>query len=216
MRSNLVYMAARGGAHAISNFLWAGRNYDVMYNDFSCSWAHPSGVEYPMSLDTWTFKLFAEPGVFDIATGYKNIALLSDDIEISGEDINRLFDLGDLLGLEIWQPAFTPTSEVSWPHLCQKPRSLVRETNELELSCPFYSREAYKKVVDTFDITYSAWAIEAEWANRCKCVVVDAIPAGHYRPMCSSGRKMPSGLVPEQEADIVRAKYGIPRNREVY
>jgi hypothetical protein len=214
MRSRLVFVAARGLAVEAELF-GSNRTFDVAYNDFTGSGSVPDKAEFKLSKDVWAFRLFARD-LYEATKQYSSVAFLNDDIGISTSSINKLFDIGESMGLGIWQAAFSDNSVTSWPHLKRRDGSSVRRTNEIELAMPFFSRLALDKCIDTFDITDSAWGIEAVWDQRCDCFVVDSVTADHFRPIESSGRLMPSGLYPMQEADIVLDMFKVDRKRVIY
>lgn len=142
------------------------------------------------------------PGILG---GYKQIAILDDDLALTTDDLNRLFRVGGALRLPLYQPALTLGSFCSHKHLFQSKRSLaepVRQVPFVEIMCPFFSRAALMDCLPTFDINESGWGLDCFlWPKAVggECYVVDGILVGHYRMPVRRDRTLRNGLTPMQE-----------------
>lgn len=200
MRDFLLYTTSVKGKCEAELF-GNNRLYDVAINDYTGSNIVPAQAEYKYSVDERKFR-HVKQALSDIVFNYKACAFFDDDIRASMQDINKLFLVGDTLEFNIWQAALTKDSYCSWKHLYLKDKSIVRNTNKMELMMPFFGKVALQKCWDTFDFSYSSWGIEDVWVARCnfdKIIVVDSIPVKHIRPITSNGKIMPNGMTPEQE-----------------
>lgn len=210
MRDFLFYISCSKG-NCESEIFGKNRNFDVAINDYTESNINPSEAEYKFSNDEWKYKHIYHR-LSDIVFNYKACAIFDDDIKISTNDINKLFELGALNNFNIWQAALTHNSHSSWGHLYQKVNSYIRHTNTIEIMMPFFSNSALHKCWDSFNINYCAWGLDVAWnhiLNNEKIMVIDSIPAYHVRPMRGHLRTMPSGLTPMQEAELVFKHYNI-------
>lgn len=216
MRDYLLYMSCPKG-QCQTELFGPNRLFDVAINDYTESNTNPEEAEYKFSKDEWKFRHIHDD-LSKIVFNYKAVALFDDDIIISTENLNKLFVLGDTSNFNIWMPALTKESHSSWAHIYQRPGSLFRETNTVELMMPFFSKSALEKCWDSFALNYSAWGLEIAWFHLLKkgLIIVDSIPAYHTRPMRGHTRVMPNGKTPLQEADIIFNHYGIKKNYPTY
>lgn len=216
MRDFLLYISCAKG-QCDTEFLGENRIFDVAINDYTESNTNPEQVEYKFSQDQWKFKHIYH-NLSNIVFNYKAVGIFDDDVKISTNDLNRLFEIGDKNNWNLWMAALTKDSYSSWAHIYQKPNVPFRETNTMELMMPIFSKSALEKCWDSFDINYSAWGLDLAWFHilKNKIMIVDSIPANHTRPMRGHTRVMPSGLTPLQEADLVFKKYGIAKNYQTY
>jgi hypothetical protein len=139
---------------------------------------------------------------------YDAVAFLDDDLEISTTMLNRLFLIGITYGLQIYQPALSRDSFYSHEHLRQDDRLFsppIRCVPFVEVMCPFFSADALKKCLWSFDLNQSGWGLDCFiWNKLCKTHVLDIITVGHHRPPARRLRTMRNGLTPFQELDIVK------------
>lgn len=216
MREFLFYMSCPKGQCQAEMF---GKNriFDVICNDYTESNTNPEESEYKTSVDKWKYK-HAYQDLGDILFKYKAVAFFDDDVEISTESINKLFNLGTQHNWNMWQSALTKESYSSWAHMFQRPGDF-RFTNTIEIMMPFFSNYALKTCWESFNINYSAWGLDIAWyhlLNKEKIVIVDSIPATHTRPLRGYNRIMPSGKTPGEEAEMVFQHYNIRKNYQTF
>jgi hypothetical protein len=187
------------------------RMFDVAINDYTGSNVNPSQAEYKFSIDEWKYRHIYKD-LANIVFNYKAVAIFDDDVRVTTDQLNRLFMVGDSLKFDIWQAALTKESYSSWGHLYQKPNSVLRNTNTMEIMMPIFSKEALTKCWDSFNINYSAWGLDVAWKHLLsekKLMVIDSIPVTHTRPMRGHARIMPNGKTPMEDAELVFKHYNI-------
>ncbi len=217
MRDFLLYVACPKG-ECKAELFGSNRLYDVAINDYTENNIYPEEAEYKFSINEYKYR-HIKKDLADIVFNYKVCAFFDDDVEVSTEDLNKLFTLGYSSNFNIWQASLTKDSYSSWGHLYVKDNSDVREINQIELMMPFFSKSALEICWDTFDISYGGWGIEIVWISRLKnekIMAVDSIPVKHMRPICSSGRVMPNGLLIWQECENTLNYYGVKLPKIVY
>lgn len=201
MRKYLVFMSVGAGG-PVSNLFEAHREYDVYFHNYS-------DAQSPRLREAEYYHV--GPGEkLNIACSkipnlpvYHQYAFLDDDLSLTTDELNRLFQVGDALRLPIYQPALTGGSNGSHRHLFQSPYTgPVRKVPFVEIMCPFFSADALVKCLPTFDINESGWGLDLYmWplAVGGETYVVNSIPIGHYRTPERRMRILKNGLTPMQE-----------------
>jgi len=197
------------------------KNFDLLVGDYSSEpgrWSKRAdfyhwekGLKYP-----WFHRyLQANPWVFE----YDAVWLADDDIEAGTETVSDMFDIFHEWGLWLAQPALTPKSSVSFPALVRKPERLLRYFEHIEEQVPIFSRDALRRVWETFGENQSGWGLRIPWRSILKpplekVAVIDATPVRHCRawktgPMYS--QVLPAlGLRAEDEQKELARKYSDP------
>ncbi len=206
-RPYLLYVSCAKGKTEIELF-GEGRQFDVAVNDYTGSGETPAEAEYRFSEDEWKFR-HVHTRLNGAMSDYRAVGLFDDDIKVSTTDLNRLFAIGDALGLKLWQPALDEGSRATWPITRRVRGSLARSVDFVEIMCPIFSREGLRICLPTFSENLSGWSLDTVlWRgllNRQGMAIVDAIPVGHYRPIGNGGRKLPNGKTPIQEGlELIR------------
>ena len=217
MRKFLLYMSCPKG-QCEAELFGTNRNFDVAINDFTESNTNPEEAEYKFSTDQWKYRHIYND-LSNIVFNYEACAMFDDDVKVSTDELNKLFEIGIEHQFNIWQAALTQDSYSSWKHLYQIPNSEMRMTNTMEIMMPFFSKSALQKCWESFNINYSAWGLDIVWAyllNTEKLAVIDAIPVKHVRPMRGYSRIMPNGKTPGEECSMVLQHYGIKSPPTVY
>ena len=81
---------------------------------------------------------------------YEYFFLMDDDIEMSTEEVNKLFRMMREYYLKIAQPSLV-MSYYTYEHTLHNPLCILRYTNFVEMMVPCFSREALIKVLPTFE-----------------------------------------------------------------
>lgn len=228
MKRNLVFCSTASLATCRPQLFGQERNFDVCVHFYEQQ-AVPhyeegelvmwSNLGPPLTSGIWHYyqpgeklnvagKLFAETGWLK---QYERFAFLDDDLEISTDQINRLFRVGEALRLPLYQPALTVGSVAGWPFLKQQAANGVRKVPMVEVMCPFFSRAALEKCLETFDLNLSSWGLDLYvWLKTVdgECYALDGIPIGHYREATRRTRVLANGLTPFQELWIMKKIYG--------
>jgi hypothetical protein len=128
-----------------------------------------------------------------IVQSYSRVALFDDDLATNAAAINRLFDIGERFGLEIWQPSLTPDSYFSYAVFLQNRAFELRFTNFIEIMCPVFTAETLRKLQPLFGLGLEV-GVDLLWC-RCfdmpwfKCAVIDAVAVMHTRPVGSTAAR---------------------------
>jgi len=103
----------------------------------------------------------------DIINQYDRFFILDDDIEITSNDINEMFNLSKEYNLEICGPSFSKESHVSHPITKHKDDIVLSYTNFVEVNVPLFSRKALDNLMKWFDPILIGWGIDILyiWAN---------------------------------------------------
>jgi hypothetical protein len=150
---------------------------------------------------------------------YSYIWCPDDDILISSDNINKLFELANVYGLWICQPSMT--GYVS--HEITKPISnnLLRYTNFVEILAPLFNLDSLLKLYNTFDLTNSGWGYDWIWPHllenpKDKIAIIDEITIEHTRPLGKNYSKERFPIPPNVEMDRLLNQYNINSNFITY
>lgn len=164
------------------------------------------GQKYPL------IKSFIERNR-SLLSQYEYAWLPDDDISLSTEDLNRLFDTARRFSLQICQPALISLhADVS--HAITRPRkeSILRFTNFVEVMMPLFDVGSLLTLCDDFDLSQSGWGLDATWfcrltSPRDKMAIVDEITAVHTKPVGKDYSRFKTR--PEAELERMLRKYDI-------
>lgn len=209
-RDYCVYTPAKWGEFA-GDFVNPSRLFDLVVNDWT------GDGRFSTAAQQAEFS-FAEKGHKwpTIATllpripTYRIYAFIDEDIDASVETLNGLFQLGDLLGLNLYQPALTARSHFS--HDCSrvKPESYVRATTFVEIMAPFLAHDALEKCAPTFTLSELGWGLEYLWNDILRSqgmAIVDCFPVTHIRAVQSNRWTNARGETAEQECQRMLAEW---------
>ena len=96
---------------------------------------------------------------------YDYYAFIDADIVTTAETISALFEQGELLGLDCYQPAVSKDSYSAFHFLFEGYGTGFLRTNFVEVMCPFMSKKMLIDVVDLFDKSISTWGLDYLWPN---------------------------------------------------
>lgn len=133
---------------------------------------------------------------------YEQFAFLDDDLTVDVDTLNRLFMVGEALRLPLYQPALTRKSFCDHLQLKQIPDAVIRKVPFVEIMAPFFSRDALRACLPTFDYNLSGWGLDCYlWPKKVggECYVVDALPIEHNNPPSRRDRIQRNGKTPLQE-----------------
>lgn len=154
METRNIVIAPCGNRSTVFNHYWLkdkeNKNFDLclLFYDKSVLHAHRyEQVDYFYHLQGFKY-----PMLYQLLTNihpewlnkYDYFYFLDDDIEVSTEDINRLFDASRLMDSWISCAALTQDSYCSWPIFKQQVHSFCRFVGQIEVMAPLFSRNALK------------------------------------------------------------------------
>lgn len=185
----------------------ADRLYDIAIHDYG-DWTSED-VRKNCEAEYWLpyprrEKFEVAAAALPALPSYKYTAFLDDDLTVDTVTLNRLFLVGDCLGLDLFQPALTQDSYSSHFHL-KTQHSIVRQVPFVEIMCPFMSRKMMEKAMPTFGTNISAWGLDCYiWPKLATGYVIDPLTVGHLRQPGRRDRVQRNGLTPAQECEILR------------
>jgi hypothetical protein len=119
---------------------------------------------------------------------YDYFFMPDDDIDISCEEINLLFNKAMTLNLDLCCPSIEKSniSYPSWDLFVHKDDMDFIPTSFVEIMCPVFSRYALTQVFETFNKSQSGWGLDLVWPklignNGNNIGVVNSIVARHTR-----------------------------------
>ncbi len=144
---------------------------------------------------------------------YEYVWLPDDDISISVDNLNKLFNIVRKYDLLICQPAVVSAhGKVS--HAITKPVEgcKLRYTNFVEVMMPLFDVKTLLFLCDDFNLSQSGWGVDATWSHRLnnpkdKIAVVDEILAVHTKPVGNDYSRF--RIKPRDELNNLLGKYNI-------
>jgi hypothetical protein len=201
-RPYCVYTPAYRGEFA-ADFANPARLFDLVVNDWSGDGkfsAAAKQAEFTFAEKGHKWPVLAR--VLPQLPPYRHYAFIDEDIDASVETLNSLFQIGELLRLNLYQPALTKRSHYSHEFSREDPDSYVRPTRFVEIMCPFFSYEALVKCQPTFTLSELGWGLEYLWNEILRSegmAIIDRHPVTHIRPVQSARWKNQRGETAEQE-----------------
>lgn len=186
MKENLLFTSAGDNTKFYDLWCSEDRNYDIFicyygddvenkYQEYSDHYLKRKGSKMQNFHHVWN--------TYDdvLIKNYKNYYIVDDDIIISTNEINELFNL--LMELNAWilQPSFSFKSQVSHGITKQKKDSKYRYTNFIEINTPFFSNYAITECMKVYDPILTGYGIDIlfMWTlgtdKEDKYVIVDYI-----------------------------------------
>ncbi len=209
-RAYCLYAPARHGEFA-GDFAHPSRLFDLVVNDWT------GDGRFSAAAQKAEFR-FAEKGhkwpciarVLPKLLEYRYYAFIDEDIDVSVDTLNSLFQMGALLGLSLYQPALTTRSHYSHEFARVNADSYVRPTTFVEIMAPFFSHEALLKCLPTFTLSELGWGLEYLWNEILRSkgmAIIDRFPVTHIRPVQSARWKNQRGETAEEECARMLAEW---------
>ena len=139
------------------NFLntWNGgktKNYDIITIDYTLN------------------PTFKYPGIHKMLQSlpeYDYYWMPDEDIFLTPEGINTLFDMAARYCLDLFQPSVEKslTSFPSWPMFVHQEGPEMIPMPFIEIMCPGFSREGLSMCMETFPKSNSGWGLDIIWAK---------------------------------------------------
>jgi hypothetical protein len=150
-------------------------------------------------------------------SNYTHIWIPDNDVLISTEDINKLFETATQYQLSICQPSMN--GYIS--HEITKPisNSILRYTNFVEVLAPLFDLESLLKIYKTFDLNYSSWGYDYLWSYlldypKDKIAIIDDIVMTHTKPVGQNYSRFP--VTPWEEMNELLYSYRIKKEEINY
>ena len=167
------------------------RNFDIALNLYApYTDKERKGYEYLIVGGLNKYKAAYQFIDDNLLLTYKGFIFLDDDLEITYSDLNSFLSYCTDNDLQLAQPSLTRDSYCSHGHLINMSPAGCRSVDMVEVMCPYFSAEALRSAMCTFDLSYSTWGLDYIWPKLLKVtpVVVDEFTVRHTRPRSSSGK----------------------------
>ncbi len=192
MRPNLVIVRA-GGASLHPGWLTGPgpRNWDLVVSYFGDDpdlYREDDVVRIDSKGPKWPplqALLQQNPNFID---DYDYVCFPDDDLAMTKDDLNRLFDICHEFDLELAQPSLTANSPLTHPLLIHNRFCRLRFTNFVEVMAPCFKNSLLRGAMPTFNKTRSGWGIDWLWPPladnpRTGVAIVDDVVMHHTRPI---------------------------------
>jgi len=209
-RPYCVYTPAHKGDFA-GDFANPARLFDLAVNDWTGSGKFSTAAlkaEFRFALTGHKWPTLAQ--VLPQLPTYRYYAFIDEDIDVSVDTMNKLFQLGEALSLNLYQPALSKRSHFSHQFSREDPASFVRATTFVEIMVPFFSHAALSQCASTFTLSELGWGLEYLWNEILRSegmAIVDRLPVTHIRPVQSNRWKNQRGETAEQECARMLAEW---------
>ena len=227
-KSNLLFTSAGDNTQFYNHWLGEHRNYDVW-----CVYYGNNDENYN-KYETIVDKIWKRKGskfqnFHYIYTNYRELLdkydrffIVDDDIVISTNDINNLFDISIKYDLWVCQPAFTEDSKISQPFLNKVIHgNHLRYVNFIEVNTPIFEKDSLHKFMKYYDPILIGWGIDLlyMWVlgleKEDKYAIIDSIkcinPHDHHKDHSIREHNNIQNFNKEQEYWVqVQHKYNIP------
>jgi len=212
-----------GEYNHIDSWLGGERNFNIALINYDYHEDRYDLVKDCVYLNTvHTFKY---PGIWDAF--WEEPGLLrhdyfwmpDEDIDLSCEEINKMFDKMKTLNFDLAQPSVekSDVSFPSWEQFVHKESLDVIMTNFVEVMCPVFSRDALGKCLDTFRKSQSGWGLDLVWAklvnNGGNMAILNNIVVRHTRPIRKGDlydALAKKRISPSDDRKRLMREYGIP------
>lgn len=101
-------------------------------------------------------------------SSYSLIAVFDDDIRITPEDLEVLFDAHENLRLKVSQPSFCPSGKISHGITAQNLATLFRYSNFVEMTCPIFDARFLSCFLEKFDGSLSGYGADLWYSSLLK------------------------------------------------
>ena len=154
VRDYLIYTSAGGAAKIKQWHSSANRKYDIWITNYTDTPSLNRGYsdfynEHKGSKFQNLKAIFQEHR--DLLSKYKAIWVADDDIIISPDSLNALFNILENNDLWLLQPAFSRFGKISHPVTKRKLFSSLRYTNFVEVTCPLFKTDKLFDFLSVYD-----------------------------------------------------------------
>ncbi|MHA4847746.1 DUF707 domain-containing protein [Flavitalea antarctica] len=135
---------------------------------------------------------------------YEYFYFLDDDIEISTDEINKMFYLSRAFQSAISQAALSPDSFCSWPMFKQQKNSFCRFVGQIEVMAPLFESQTLRICLPSFVGNRSSWGVDSVWSKileypENRLIVFDSVLMRHTLPVGGGELYKKIGVNPEDE-----------------
>ena len=194
-KTNFLVYSSVGDARAVSFWNEPDRNFDVCIAYYGeSSFPDMDKVEYFISNKDYKVPNFVKclkefPAIQD----YDYVLWLDDDLLVSLDSINRIFEMAESYQLDLCQPSLMPGSDASWRHTYSKPGVLLEYVNFVEVQAPCISNRLLRQTIPYLDIFLTDYGLDLLWwkllqEEKDKIAVLHSVKVFH--PLSSAGNSI--------------------------
>lgn len=189
------------------------RKFDIALSLYACpnDKGLLDGCEYAYSGGINKYKAACQFIDGALLEKFRGFIFLDEDLEITYSHLSQFLEYCWAHGFGLAQPSLTPDSFYSHKHLLNASRSGWRSVGLVEVMCPYFSSDALRVALNTFDLSYSTWGLDHIWPRLLDLepVVVDEFTIKHTTPVGGSDSPFylymtRIGVSPQQERDKLR------------
>lgn len=167
----------------------AERNWDLQLSTYDESFEELPQADLPTVVDTgtkWDSMVRHFQASPELLQRYAYVMLADDDLMMSVQDINRLFELSEQQNLAISQLALSHDSWVTYPALMHVPGYKLRYTNHIDCMAPCFESGYLKTLLPFIEKYPTGWGADHTWALLMdnpgyRCAIVDESTMVHTR-----------------------------------
>ncbi|MCF6303760.1 MAG: hypothetical protein L3J33_00110 [Rhodobacteraceae bacterium] len=163
----VVLQTGRGSIHK-EWFNNQDRNWDLLVNYYDAHGFDPMFGEYVFCQMGTKFTAMHNfyQHYQDLLLQYDHILFLDDDIRVSVDDLNALFQSVSKNNLDLAQMALSESSHCVWPALFHAPGApALRLTNAVEIMMPVLSRRALQAIGPLLGESISGFGLDLLWGK---------------------------------------------------
>jgi hypothetical protein len=219
-KPNLLFVQA---GHDYRPAFSHARRFDVLVNYFEGGFSVPADAEYIFQQKGTKATAIEKLLTFhrDLLLGYEAVLFLDDDVVISEQQIDRLFELRATHGLDLLQPCLSARSSCFFPYIKQPLAGAgLRQFTAVEIMMPVVSRRVLEVLGGTFGECISGWGVDLLLSQRVRDTFGETIGLAadiqceHLRPTDPAGGAFytflaSNGIVPAAEMGRLVMLYGI-------
>lgn len=166
------------------------RKFDIALSLYACpnDQSLLDGCEYSYSGGINKYKAACQFIDAALLEKFRGFIFLDEDLEITYSHLGQFLDYCWAHGFGLAQPSLTSDSFYSHKHLLNASRSGWRSVGMVEVMCPYFSSDALRVALNTFDLSYSTWGLDHIWPRLLDLepVVVDEFTIKHTKPVGGS------------------------------
>lgn len=173
----------------------ANRDFDVLVNYYDADGYDPDIGDYvffqPGTKFTAVHLLWRRAR--QILERYDYVLLLDDDIMVSIEKLNQLFEICARNRLDLAQMSLSEASQCIWRLFYHQPGRELRHVTGVEIMMPVLSRRAMRVAGEDFGLSVSGFGLDLLLGKklinptRDNIAVIDAVVAEHLKPIDQGG-----------------------------
>lgn len=210
-RRFLVFSSIDTNRSAYTHWLESNkRNYDVVLYVYNGE-LNDCRADYVVNKKGFKFQNFFDFSCKYNVFHYDAVWIVDDDIQITTEQINKLFNIFDNYGLWLGQPSYDDETSSAWKISFVDNNYLLRFTNFVENGVVIISRDALKICLPTLQYIRSGWGADFVWPTLLnfpskKIAIIDDVQCHHPKINSSLNEKIPR-LIHVRDGELLMDRF---------